>query len=480
VSGIALFGATPVVANEAHRVWPIVGDEERRAVARVLDRGILSGACAPEALALEAEFARFVGARHCLLTHCGTSALVLALAAAGVRAGDEVVVPAYSFAATPLAVAQIGAIPVFADVDVATGCLDPAAAEAAVTARTRAIMPVHMHGGAADMAALAEVARRHDLRLVEDAAQAHGAAVDGRPVGAIGVSGGFSLQSSKNLSAGEGGLFVTNDEAVAQEAASIRNFGQDVTLADAQAFDPRRPLDGHRPLDSRRLGSMYRGNEMMAAFARAQLAALPERTARCRENATRLSQRLGELPGVTPPREPAGRTSVHHKFRVHLDPARAGVPLAPEQLRDATIAALRAEGLEVVLWQSVPLPAQTVFQRRDASTGFPQAPPGAEGGTDLAANYDPARYPRTRALLAGSLVLFSQSCPLIAQDAALVDRYAEAFERVWRHRGALAEWTARPRAGGGAHDASATRPGGPAGDTGMVAGTGAARPNARA
>jgi hypothetical protein len=171
---------------------------------------------------------------------------------------------------------------------------------------------------------------------------------------------------------------------------------------------------------------------------------------------------------------------VHHKFRVHQDPERAGVPLAPEQLRDATIAALRAEGLEVVLWQSAPLPAQTVFQRRDAATGFPQAPPGAEGGTDLATNYDPARYPRTRALLAGSLVLFSQSCPLIAQDAALVDRYAEAFERVWRHRGALAEWAARPHARGGVHDGSPARPGGPTGDAGAVAGTGPARPHARA
>jgi dTDP-4-amino-4,6-dideoxygalactose transaminase len=452
VSGIALFGATPVVAREEHRVWPIVGDDERRAVARVLDRGVLSGAYAPESRALEEEFARFAGAKHCLLTHCGTSALVVALAAAGVRAGDEVIVPAYSFVATPLAVVQVGAVPVFADVDVATGCLDAAAAEAAITPRTRAIMPVHMHGGAADMGALLDVARSRDLVVVEDAAQAHGATYaraesgsgsgsDPRPVGAIGAAGGFSLQSSKNLSAGEGGLFVTNDDAVAAEAASVRNFGQDVVWADADEFDPARPLDGNRGLDTRRLGSMFRGNEMMAAFARVQLARLPERTARCRENAARLSRALADLPGVTPPREPPGRTSVHHKFRIPLDAERAGLGsagqrgIAPERLRDAMIEALRAEGLEVVLWQSVPLPAQTVFQRRDPVGGFPRA---REGGTDLATNYDPERYPRTRALLAGSLVLFSQSCPLIAQDAALVDRYAEAFRRVWEHREAIA------------------------------------------
>jgi dTDP-4-amino-4,6-dideoxygalactose transaminase len=248
------------------------------------------------------------------------------------------------------------------------------------------------------------------------------------------------MQSSKNLSAGEGGLFVTNDDALAEEARSVRNFGQDVTIGEAAEYDLARPLDGGRSLDARRLGSMYRGNEMMAAFARAQLAHLPERTERCRRNAQRLAAALDELPGVTAPREPPDRTSVHHKFRVHLDPQAAGVALTPERLRDATIAALRAEGLEVVLWQSVPLPEQTVFQRRDPTGGFPRA---REGGTDLAGNYDPARYPATRALLAGSLVLFSQSCPLIAQDDAVVDRYIEAFQRVWHQREALAAWATR-------------------------------------
>ena len=439
MSNIALLGGTAVLSREAHRIWPVVGEEERRAVMRVLDRGIMSGANAPESVALEQEFAQFVGAKHALLTHCGTSALVVALAAAGVRAGDEVIVPAYSFVATPFAVVQVGAVPVFADVDVETGCLDPVAAEAAMTRRTRAIMPVHMHGGAADLGALLEVARRHDLVLVEDAAQAHGATYQGRPVGAIGASGGFSMQGSKNLSAGEGGLFVTNDDALAQEASEVRNFGQDVSRADAH-FDAARPLDGTRALDARRLGSMYRGNEMMAAFARAQLAKLPERTERCQRNAERLARALNELPGVTAPRPVPGRTSVHHKFRVHVDPQAAGLSLTPVKLRDAVIAALRAEGLEIVLWQSVPLSAQTVFQKRDPLDGFPSAWPD---GTNLADNYDPARYPRTRALLDGSLVLFSQSCPLIAQDEAIVDRYAEAFQRVWEHRRALGDWAAR-------------------------------------
>ena len=440
MTSIALFGGTPVLSKDAHRVWPVVEQEERDAVARVLDRGVLSGPFAPESMALEREFAQYVGAKHCLLTHCGTSALVVALAAAGVRAGDEVIVPAYSFVATPLAVVQVGAVPVFVDVDVATGCMEPAAAEAAVTKRTRAIMPVHMHGCAADMGGLLEVARRHDLVMVEDAAQAHGATFGGKPVGALGVAGGFSLQSSKNLSAGEGGLFVTNDDALAEEAGAVRNFGQDLTLAEAASHDATRPLDGTRALDSKRLGSMYRGNEMMAAFARAQLAKLPARTARAAHNAERLSRALSELPGITPPLVPAGRTSVHHKFRVHVDPVRAGLGLPADRLRDALIRALRAEGLEIVLWQAAPLAAQTVFQKRDPLGGFPRA---HADGTDLGANYDPSRYPNTRALLEGSLVVFSQSCPLIAQSDEVVDRYAEAFQRVWQHREALADWASR-------------------------------------
>jgi dTDP-4-amino-4,6-dideoxygalactose transaminase len=358
---------------------------------------------------------------------------------AGVRAGDEVIVPAYSFVATPLSVAQIGAVPVFADVDVETGCIDLAAAEAAITPRTRAIMPVHMHGGAADMDALLGLGRRRGLVVVEDAAQAHGATFRGKPVGALGAAGGFSMQSSKNLAAGEGGLMVTNDDDVAEAAGSVRNFGQDLARSEASEFDPRRPLDGTRGLDSRRMGSMYRGNEMMAAFARSQLARLPERTERCQRNAERLSRALAELPGVTPPRMPEGRTSVHHKYRVKLDPERANVPLSRERLRDLMARALRAEGLEVVMWQSAPLPAQTVFQRRDEGDGFPRS---LEGGTDLAANYDPAAYPHTRDLLDGSLVVFSQSHPLIAQSDEVVSLYAEAFRRVWQHRDKLVAWSA--------------------------------------
>ncbi len=425
----AVLGGSPLLQKSEHRPWPLVTEEERRAVMRVLDRGVLSGSYAPEALALQEELASFVGAKHCLLTHCGTSALQLALCAAGVGQGDEVVVPAYSFVATPLAVALQGAVPVFADVDAVTGELDVALAEAAITPRTKAIMPVHIHGAACDMDAWLALGERRHVAIVEDAAQAHGARCGDRPVGALGVAGGFSMQSSKNLPGGEGGFFVTNDDAAAELGNRLRNFGQDLHLADAAGFDLARALDGTRALDSQFLGSMYRGNEMMAAFARAQLRRLPELTARAQQTGARLAAKLAELPGVTPPVARPGRTSVHHKFRVHMDPAAAGLSCSPKTLRDAMKAALAAEGCEVVFWQSAPLPAQAVFQQR---AGFPFG--GLEGGTDLAHNYETARYPATSKLLDGSLVLFSQSHPFIAQDPDVALRYADAFARVWRHR----------------------------------------------
>jgi len=427
--------------RDAHRRWPEVGEAEKRAVMRVLERGVLSGSNAPEAVAFERAFASFVGARYAILTHSGTSALHLALAAAGVKAGDHVVVPAYSFVATPLAVMHAGAIPVFADVDPRTGLMGASHVEAVLTPRTKAVMPVHVHGCSAELGPLLELCQRRRLLLIEDAAQAHGATWQGRPVGEIGQMGGFSLQSSKNLVAGEGGVVVTNDEALAEAANRIRNFGQDVALADRDHWDESRPLDAGRAMASSRVGWMYRGSEMAAAFAGAQLERLPAWTAACQDNARRLSRALGELPGVDPPFVPDGCTSVFHKFRVILDPAKAGVDVSPRALRDAMLKALRAEGLEVVLWQTDALPAQPVFRAREGfGGGFPWS---TDRETDFDALYDLARFPDTRKLLDGSLLLFSQSCPLIAQRADVVDRYAEVFARVWARRSKLVSPTAR-------------------------------------
>ena len=440
---LAIFGGTPVLTTEEHRTWPQVGDEERAAVMRVLDRGVLSGGDAPEARAFEREFAALVGTKHALLTHSGTSALQVAVAAVGVKAGDEVVIPAYSFVATALAVMNQGGIPRFVDVRERTGNLDPELLEAAINPSTRAIMPVHVHGCPADMKAIGEIAARHSIPVIEDAAQAHLARYHGAPAGSLGVAAGFSMQSSKNLSAGEGGVFVTDDDHLMELANRARNFGQNISLAGRDGFDISRPLDGG-PLVSLFPGSMFRGNEMMAAFARAQLAKLPARTEASQANARRLCAAINELPGLSAPHVPDGVESVYHKFRVHFDPAEAGLDLPPRALRGALLSALEAEGCNAVLWQDHSLPEHPLVARFEGyGGGWPFT--ASRSADELRESYAADRFPRARALLDRSIVLFSQSRPLIAQPTAVVDRYAEALAKVWAQRRRLVELVERAR-----------------------------------
>src|SRR5438132_5986591 len=315
--------------------WPILTEADRAAVARVLDRGVLSGAGAPEMKALEAEFATVIGARFCLATNSGTSALHIALAAAGVGPGDEVIVPALSFIATAQAVLHQGAIPVFADIDPVTYDIDPADAARRVTSRSRAIVAVHLHGLPADMGAIDALAQGAGLTVIEDTAQAHGALYKGRAVGTLGAMAAFSLNSTKNLPAGEGGLFVTNSEELYSRAARVRFDG----LEPPSKWDPSHPLDDETDSQATVRGWMYLPGELTSALARSQLQRLAETTARSQRNAARLSARLATLPGVEPPRIPPDRTHVFHKYRVRLDGARPGAGLGPTALRDRVLEA---------------------------------------------------------------------------------------------------------------------------------------------
>jgi perosamine synthetase len=390
------------------RRWPILTQDDRAAVARVLDRGVLSGAGAPEMRGLEAEFAAAIGARFCLATNSGTAALHIALAAAGVGPGDEVIVPALSFIATAQAVLHQGATPVFADIDPVTYNLDPADGARRVTPRTRAIVPVHLHGLAADMDAINTLAQGAGLTVIEDAAQAHGALYKGRAVGTLGTMAAFSLNSTKNLPAGEGGLFVTSSEEFYAHAARVRFDG----LEPLSKWDPGHPLDDEGETQATLRGWMYLPGELTAALARSQLQRLAETTVRSQWNAGRLSHRLAQLPGVEPPAMPPDRTHVFHKYRVRLDPERAGVGLSRIALRDRLLETLRAERVEAVLWQTAPLPAHPLFASASASESR-------------------ERYPNAVAALDSTILIGSQSYPLFAQPLEVVDAWADGFERAW-------------------------------------------------
>lgn len=274
---------------------PEIGEDERAAVDRVLRSGML--AQGPEVAAFESEFAAIVGGRRCIALNSGTSALHLAFLAGGVGPGDEVIVPSFSFAATANAVSLTGATPVFVDIETDYFSIDPAAVEAAITPRTRAIMPVHLYGHPSDLVALKAIADRHDLQIYEDAAQAHAASVDGIPVGAWGVAGSFSFYPTKNMMSGEGGMITTGSEQLERQARMLRNQGME------------------RRYENEVIGFNMRMTDIHAAIGRVQLAKLAGWTAKRQANAAFLNENLTGV--VTPPTAP-GAVHVYHQYTVRI------------------------------------------------------------------------------------------------------------------------------------------------------------------
>jgi perosamine synthetase len=408
---LALTGGSPVVRDGAHRVWPEILEEDRAAVNRVLDRGLFAGANSPEITALQDEYAAYLGVRHCLAVNTGTAALHCCIVAAGLEPGDEVIVPAYTFVASAMAVLHHGAVPVFCDVDARTYNLDASKIEERLTDRTRAIMAVHIHGMPADMDEILEVAERHDLVVIEDVAQAHGGVYRGQKVGTIGACAGTSLNQSKNLSAGEGGLFVTDDDELHKAARRLTVFGEDLVPLEARAFW------------SHGVGWNYRNQELSCALARSQLTRLDDYNRRAEENGQRLTDGLSGIRGVAPPFVPADRTCSYWKYMVQLDPDALGYDGSVADLRDRVMRAVQAEGVEAMIWQPQPIPAQPVFRRtlrpwQSHTAGEPMR------------EWDPAEYPVASRLVDVSLALGTEARPLYVQEPDLMDRYADAVQKV--------------------------------------------------
>ncbi len=424
---LAVRGGVPVVPKQLHVRWPVITAEDKAATMAVLDAGVLSGPFATQVRCLEEEWARYCGVRYALATNSGTAALHTAVAAGGIGTGDQVITTAFTFLATALAVLQQNAVPVFVDIDPRTYNIDPAKIEERITPRTKAIIPVHIHGLPADMDPILALAKKHGLLVIEDAAQAHGSTYRGKKVGGIGDMGCFSFQSSKNLPAGEGGIFVTDREPLKERALRFREFGEDLRESDKKAFDPARPLDGAREYNSLMMGWMYRTTELTAALCRSQLRRLDASLAQTRRNAGFLTDALSTIPGITPPYVPDDCTSGYYQYRIRLNPAAAGSDLPAKEFRLKILAALKAEGVEVSLWQTVPVPAQTLFQER---TGYGlscpwKCPLGEE------VKYDLAEYPETNKLLQESMVIGSHSYPLFPQPLELLQAYITAFQRVF-------------------------------------------------
>jgi len=303
--------------------------EVQAAIARVVARGwFILG---PELEAFEQEFAEACGVPHAVGVGTGTDALAIALRALGIGPGDEVITAPLSAAYTALAIMMVGARPVFADIDADRLTLDPRAAAAAVTPNTAAIMPVHLYGQPADMPALSEVARRHNLAIVEDCCQAHLATCGERPVGTFGAAAAYSFYPTKNLGAlGDAGALVTGDPALAGKAARLRNGGQTERY------------------EHREFGVNSRLDELQAAILRARLTFLPNWTARRRALAGTYRTALHDIDAVTVPPE-LDRGHVYHLF-----PVRSAT-------REALQAHLRSAGIETLIHYPIPIPHQAAL-----------------------------------------------------------------------------------------------------------------------
>jgi dTDP-4-amino-4,6-dideoxygalactose transaminase len=274
---------------------PIIGEEERAAVDRVLRSGML--AQGPEVAAFENEFSEIVAGRYCVAVNSGTSGLHLALIAAGVKQGDEVIVPSFTFAATANTVGLTGATPVFVDIDPRTFNIDPAAIEAAISPRTRAIQVVHLYGQPAAMKEIMAIAGRHGLLVLEDAAQAHMANIDGTPVGAFGATGVFSFYPTKNMTSGEGGMITTSSSEIARQCRLLRNQGMETRYVNEI------------------IGFNTRMTDIHAAIGRVQLAKLAGWTAQRRSNAKFLDT---HLQGVVTPYVATGAFHVYHQYTIRV------------------------------------------------------------------------------------------------------------------------------------------------------------------
>jgi dTDP-3-amino-3,4,6-trideoxy-alpha-D-glucose transaminase len=312
----------------------------RAAIARVVERGWF--VLGPEVDAFEAEYAAAIGARHAIGVGNGTDALALILRALGIGRGDEVITAAVSAAFTGLAIQMAGATPVFAEIEDERATVAPDAVEAAITPRTAAILPVHLYGQPAAMARLEQIARGHNLALVEDACQAHLATCDARPVGTIGVAGAFSFYPTKNLGAlGDAGAVVTNDDALAGRLRRLRNGGQSVRYSHVEP------------------GVNSRLDEIQAAVLRARLPWLASWTDARRRLARRYRARLAQSALRVPDECDAGH--VYHLFTVRT----------PD--RDAFMAHLEAHGIGCLVHYPAPLPAQPAFARDGRGGAVPPA-----------------------------------------------------------------------------------------------------------
>ena len=325
MSKLALLGGQKA-KKKPFPVWPQYDENERRALNQVLESRVWWRTPGTKTLEFEQAFARFHGAKHGIAVTNGTAALEVTLAALGIGPGDEVILPDFTFVATASAVLFANALPVLVDVDPETYCINPDLVEAAITPRTKAVIAVHMGGHPADLDRLQKIASKRRVALVEDSAHAHATEWRGRRIGTFGMAGTFSFQSSKLITAGEGGIIISNDDKFERLARSVHDCGR---------------MPGEWFYSHFIYGSNYRLSEWQGAVLSVQLSRLDEQTRIRHQNSRLLDRLLGEIPGITPQKlDPRCTRNGQYAYIFHVNKKQFG-GISTERF----IEAMKAEGI---------------------------------------------------------------------------------------------------------------------------------------
>ena len=319
---------------------PQIGREEIEVVVKVLKSGLLTHGLGmgPMVTEFEAAFAKFVKAKKAVAVNTGTAALHLSIAGIGIKPGDEVILPSFTFVATAEIVVMAGAKPVFVDINPETYNISPKEVEKAVTKKTKAIIPVDLYGLSADMQQIRGIADEHGLMIIEDAAQAHGATYKGKPAGAFADLACWSFYASKNMTTGEGGMITTNDTKLAEKLQFMRNHGE------------------KEKYKSLMLGYNYRMPEMQAAIGVVQLKRLPKFLAKRSENAKRLTEKLKKAKRLQLPKEPEGYKHSWYLYTVRMKGAK-------KEERDKIVEELKRKGIGAEVYYMHPVHLMPYYRK---------------------------------------------------------------------------------------------------------------------
>ena len=407
---LAILGGQPV-RTRPFTAWPIFGEPEEQRLLRALHSGKWGKLHGPEVAEFEQRFAAMHGAKHGIGVVNGTVSLRIALMAAGIQAEDEVIVPPYTFLATATAVVEANAVPVFADIELETFNLDPQAVEAAITPRTRVIIPVHMAGQPADMDAIMAIAKRHKLVVIEDAAHAHAGALPATAPLAPSATWARSPSSPARTSRpAKAASSSPRTMLLAEACRSIHNCGR---------------IAGGLWYEHHVMSANYRLGEFQGAILNAQLDRLEAQTQTRDRNGQYLAARLSRLPGIHPQKRPADCTRhSYHLFLFRIDAAAFGAP------REAVLQALQAEGIPVCGGYALPLYRQPLFLNKAFGPYLPNA--------SRTLDYGKVSCPNCEKICREQGAWFEQS--LFLGPQADMDDIASAFEKVYQQREALSRW----------------------------------------